>query len=249
MLTQGLAHRLTVTAILTLMCSCAHPAPPGAQPTPALVLWAWDRAEDFRFLQPGEAEVAGLMATIQLRDGHAEPWYRRLALVVPDGVPLTAVVRLESDGTALPPADEVANTIAYAARHPGVVGLQIDFDARESQRSWYTDLLAKLGAHRQPAPYRLSITALASWCLEPPWFTRDFRRVPEAVPMLFRMGPERGPLIDRVMHEGLHEDCAGSIGLSLDEPLAKRPPASRIYIFNPQRWTPESFAQARALLH
>jgi hypothetical protein len=33
-----------------------------------LVLWAWDRAEDLRFLKPGQAEVAGLMATIQQKD-------------------------------------------------------------------------------------------------------------------------------------------------------------------------------------
>ena len=44
---------------VALLVSCAPPPAPTKPPPPrTIVLWVWDRADDLRFLQPGEAEVA-----------------------------------------------------------------------------------------------------------------------------------------------------------------------------------------------
>jgi hypothetical protein len=205
---------------------------------PVLVLWAWDRAEDLRFLKPGEAEVAGLLATMYLRDGRTLPWPRRLPLFVPPEVPLKAVVRLESDGSKLPEPKRVAELLRTFAFQEGLNGLQIDFDARESQRAWYAELL-RLARSVFPS---VSMTALASWCLEEPWFASGPGKPDEAVPMLFRMGPERSRLLERLRSQGgFAKGCEGAVGYSIDEPLPWLAGARRVYVFHPRRWTREAF--------
>lgn len=213
-----------------------------AQSPPTFILWAWDRAEDLRFLRPGEAEAAILVRTIYIRDGKATPWHRKLPAFVPDGIRVIEVTRLESDGTPLPDPERVRehlNLYPAIARGPA----QIDFDARASQLDWYKQLLT---LRPGPAMSIQSITALASWCMEPPWFAG---LVAEAVPMLFRMGPQRASLLDRLRIQGQFADgCRNALGLATDEPLPWRPAARRIYLFSPTPWTRESFDKARASL-
>ena len=97
-----------------------------------------------------------------------------------------------------------------AVKTAGVLALQIDFDARQSERLWYAALLREL---RQaiPASLPLTITALESWCEEDGWI----RNLPvaDATPMLFRMGPEdrRSPT------DFPAKVCRASIGVSTDE--------------------------------
>ncbi len=204
-----------------------------------MVLWAWDRYEDLRFLKPGEAEVAGLLVTIQMKNGKGNPWFRHLPLLVPEGVPLYGVARLESDGSGLPGVVDVALWIRLL-RGGKLPVLQVDFDARESERDWYARLLKDLRR-----THKVSITALASWCLDKPWFEAGG----EAVPMLFRMGPDRGRILARLRRQGgFANECAGAVGLATDEPLAWRPDASRVYLFHPTRWTREAFDAACARL-
>ncbi len=73
--------------------------------------------------------------------------------------------------------------------------LQIDFEARASQRQVVLDLLHDVRAGL-PATTRLSMTALASWCDTETWLATA--PVDEIVPMLFRMGPTGGALRARV---------------------------------------------------
>lgn len=204
------------------------------------MLWVWDRADDLRFLKAGEAEVAALMATLYLRDGQVTDRLRRLPLVLPEGVKPNPVVRLESDGSALPSPDSVAGFVWRWAVESRQV--QIDFDARASQREWYGELLREIRDRRA----RVSITALASWCLEKPWFAG---MADEAVPMLFRMGPQRNSILDRLYRQGrFAEGCRDAVAISTDEPLPWRPDAKTVYIFNRERWTREVFDQVRARL-
>ena len=113
----------------------------------------------------------------------------------------------------------VANMAAAAARLPQVKALQIDFDASQSEHSFYAALLTDV-RQRLPQGMPLSITALASWCTSDPWIDRlSPGTIDEAVPMLFRMGPD-------AMEMGLYIEsgkefraraCRGSVGLSTDE--------------------------------
>src|SRR5258706_1359506 len=235
----------TIAAICLLMAmlyGCRRQTAPAARRAkPTLVLWAWDRTEDLRFLKSGEAEVAGLMATVHLRNGKADMWRRRLPLFVTPGVPLIAVVRLESDGSELPSVDRVSDQIENMTMGQFDT-LQIDFDAKQSQMDWYRSLLRSFdllyrrgeGAvpqYRSRAIGNVSITALASWCVDRPWFANDRSVIQEVVPMLFRMGPHRVDLLRRVAREkDFAEGCRGAVGVSLDEPLPWYPPANTIYI-------------------
>jgi hypothetical protein len=112
--------------------------------------------------------------------------------------------------------------------------LQVDFDATVSERAFYRALLVDL---RKDVDDRLSITALASWCLGDRWMSG--LPIDEAVPMLFRMGRDEREIHARLArNEPFPEPrCRASAGISLDEPLPKIPNAARVWVFNPARWT------------
>ena len=125
------------------------------------------------------------------------------------------------------------------ARLPNVSTIQIDFDATRSERTFYHDVIVAVRA-RLPASVAMSITALASWCADDDWIS-DLP-IDEAVPMLFRMGPDRRQIRDRVAsgEEFPVRPCRSSYGISTDEPLRNLSASKRLYVFNPDAWTESS---------
>jgi hypothetical protein len=218
-------------------------------PLPRIVLWAWERPEDLRFIDPQQTSVAFLASTLRLRGSEVAVQPRRQPLAVPDGTVLAAVVRVESD-SSLPPemssqqATAAAAAIAETARLRGVTVVQVDFDARASERAFYRQLLEEL-RRRLPQSFPISITALASWCLGDNWL--DGLPVDEAVPMLFRMGVEGRAISSRLAESGDFRaaQCRDSIGVATDEVLPRLPSGRRLYIFHPQPWSPQAY---RAIL-
>jgi hypothetical protein len=202
------------------------------------MLWAWERPERLGFVDPRAAGVAYLSRTVAWRQGRVTSRPRFEPLELPAGTPVMAVVRLESFAPPLPDAGRIAAEILRDAANPAVRAVQIDFDARRSERAWYGTLLEML--HRRIDPAKpLSITALASWCLGDPWV----RTLPvsDAVPMLFRLGAGeprelRGDFSTAV--------CRSSVGVSTDEIPYAIPHARRIFIFDPHAWTAESYRAA-----
>lgn len=213
---------------------------------PQYMLWAWERPEDLRFLDPSKVGVAFLAQTVFLRGGAVKVRPRLQPLQVPSGTTLIAVVRIESapdsDGsyrhTPLQ-GRQVAARIADVSNLQDVIAVQVDFDAVESERDFYAELLREV-SHSLPERMPLSITALASWCIGDSWLTG--LPVDEAVPMLFRMGPDRREVLRRVKNgEDFRSDaCRQSVGISTDEPIGRLPRARRIYLFHPRAWTIES---------
>jgi len=204
---------------------------------PKIVLWAWERPEDLRFIDPGEVGVAFLAATVYLRGAEVIVRPRLQPLQVSDGTALMAVVRVESDR---PQSSALANTVeavAQAGRLHRVSAVQVDFDARLSERPFYRRLLGDL-RRRLPESQALSITALVSWCLDDDWLSG--LPIDEAVPMLFRLGP--GP------HQGEFRSpvCRGSVGISTDETVLPAPSGGRLYVFHPRAWSPEAFERMLA---
>jgi hypothetical protein len=124
----------------------------------------------------------------------------------------------------------VEHAILEAAELHGVRGLQIDFDARASEREFYRAILVDVRRVLPPS-MPLSITALASWCEYDAWIAGI--PVTEAVPMLFRMGAES----PRAGSEFRPSVCRTSVGVSTDEPLAEIPRGRRVYIFHPRSWS------------
>ena len=160
-----------------------------------------------------------------------------------------AVVRVEDDGRRPVSIDAerrafLVERILEAAEIPGVEAVQIDFDSARSQRDAYADVLAQLRA-RLPARVRLSMTALASWCQFDRWV--DASAVDDAVPMLFDMGREADDVRGWVEREGSLRSprCAQNVGLMVGEPFVVPRSARNVFVFNPQPWTPEAFADVQ----
>lgn len=215
---------------------------------PDTVIWAWERPEDVSFVESRAVGVAALAATIRLREGDAIAEVPRLQpLVVRDDTSVMPVVRIESPphgGPSLSTEQRVALVSAIDAVVPlaSAHTLQIDFDAKLSERSFYRSLLSDL-RRAMPARAFLSITALASWCLEDRWLTGA--PVDEAVPMLFRMG-DASEDIRRRLNAG--EDfaeplCRTSAGVSTDEPVPSLPKGRRYYVFHPASWQAAPFEE------
>ena len=112
-----------------------------------------------------------------------------------------------------------------------VSALQIDFDAKVSQRGFYRQFLTQLRA-KIPATMHLSITALASFCLSDPWIKN--LPIDEAIPMIFRMGADNQK-VKTLLKNGTDFSiplCQQSYGIATDEPLTMNfDKTRRIYVF------------------
>jgi len=202
-----------------------------------LTLWAWERPEDLRFLAGRPVRVAFLERTVTLRSGQLSVQRRHQPLRLAPDTRLTAVVRIEASGVSSPVdrAGDVAREIADSAALPRVEMVQIDFDARQSDRPFYAALLRGTRA-RVPRSIRLSMTALASWCADDPWI--DTTTVDEIVPLLFQMGPDARHVVTRLREDGRWRvnACNGAAGLSTDEKWRGLPASRSVYVFNPRPW-------------
>src|SRR5829696_9108947 len=69
---------------------------------PPVMLWAWERPEDFTFINPEKTGVAFLAKTITLRGNKVVVRPRLQPLKLPEGTKTIAVVRIETNRTELP---------------------------------------------------------------------------------------------------------------------------------------------------
>lgn len=214
---------------------------------PETILWAWERPEHLDFIDTNRVGVAYLAKTIQLGEAGLSVRPRLQPLILRQGTRVVAVVRIETQwrrSEALEPSqiEKIANEVADLAKRPGVAAVQVDFDAKASERSFYRQLLSRV---RQllPPTTPLSMTALASWCEGDNWLS-DLP-VDEVVPMLFRLGVNRDQFASRLQtnEELFAEPCLASTGVSTDEKLPP-PKRKRVYIFSPKPWTPSAVDEA-----
>lgn len=212
----------------------------GLRAGPPLTLWAWERPEDLRFLQATGIAVAPLIATVTLHADDFRVAPRRQPLALPPDTPVTAVVRVELDASRPPvlsrdQASRVAQTMIALASAEKFTTLQVDFDAPVSARPFYRQLLSDLRA-ALPKETRLSMTALASWCLGDPWVGK--LPVQEIVPMTFRMGADATKVRQHLASgQEFHVACRFALGVSTDEPLPRALSRRRLYVFPTASWT------------
>ena len=236
-------------AVAAGLALASAPAASSASAAPAstLVVWAWERPEDFVFLKP-PVEAAVQTGFVELSGDTVVARGRRFPLrVAPERV-TTALVHVQVDPTR--PLDwtpavrakAAAAVLAYA-RVPPMARLQVDFEVRRSDRQVLLDLLHDVRTGLAPG-VRLSMTALASWCAEG-WLDRA--AVDEVVPMLFRMGAAGAALKARFAAGGDFADplCRRALAVSVDTPIPRAPAARRVYLFSPRSWTPADFDRAR----
>jgi hypothetical protein len=218
------------------------PAPPmGGEP--GLMLWAWEIPEDLRSLDVSRTGVAYLSRELLLGSNkEVRPRHQRLLL--PANVFLMPVVRIETTPAFRWSDAEIpiiATQIVEAAREPHTRALQVDFDARASERPFYAALLRDL-RRQLPPETSLSITALTSWCGRGSWL--HGLPIDEAVPMFFRMG---GPRIMRITAPRNFSDieeplCTGSVGVATDERWPQVDGRQRVYVFRVGSWRAEDLA-------
>jgi hypothetical protein len=216
---------------------------------PRVMLWAWERPTDLRFINPRETGVAFLARTIRLHSDEVEVRPRLQPLDLPEAIRVVAVVRVETDAArkpelSAPQRDRLAGAIADMAKLPNISHVQIDFDATKSERAFYRDVIFDV-RRRLPDTVSLSITALASWCTDDDWLS-DLP-IDEAVPMLFRMAGDGKQIARRLDadEDFISLPCRHSYGISTDEPRSGLSVARRLYVFSPDPWTEDS---VRAIL-
>ena len=223
---------LLLLTLLLSSCGVRDPLPE----FPRLMLWAWERPEHLNFIDPASAGVAFLARTISWHDGQVTSKPRLQPLDVPPRTALMAVIRLESSGT-LPDTGAVVTEILKDANDPRTGALELDFDARASERQWYRELVRNVRSGLYPSK-DLTITALASWCLADPWIGN--LPVADAVPMLFRMGAGQ----PREVGDFRVPLCRASLGVSMDEVPFAVPHGRRLFVFNPRPWSEEDYRGA-----
>jgi hypothetical protein len=207
-----------------------------------------------RFLDPQTEGVAFLASSVELQPDAVQVHPRMQPLLLPAGIQLVAVVRIYSNSSA-PAAlneqqfSETLQTLLQVTHEPRVIALQIDFDARSSERAFYSRLLKELRRQLGSA-YPISITALASWCIGDRWI-RDLP-VNEAVPMIFSMGPEEALIRHYLSSVDTFPEplCRGSLGISTGEwwpnPVHTR---TRVYVFSSTAWTRAAVESLRSRIH
>jgi len=137
---MSLWHKFAPLAALLAMVMLSGASGPSRASTaklmPWVTLWAWERPEDLRFLDPDNVGVAFLAGSVYL-DQQPVVRPRLQPLRVGEHTPVTAVVRLEntkSTPAAFP--DEyrhrLADQIVGLSAASQVSALQIDFDATHS---------------------------------------------------------------------------------------------------------------------
>ena len=188
---------------MLLGCALAG-APAAAQP----VAWLWDDAR-----QPAWSgkEAAVLQRHILLSGTRVLTRPRmRPARLLP-GTLVTPVVHVEVS-VVNPPADMEASRAAILRAMQEAAGastsgrVQLDMEARPSQRLFYKSLVRQLRA-TLPRGVALSVTALAWWCRAPAWL--DDLDADEVVPMFFRMGKDTTRMRELVASDPalLHVRC------------------------------------------
>lgn len=245
-----LGARPPVRADGAVSTSSAGETSVGGRVGPKTWLWAWERPEDLRFLGGrSDVGVAYLARTVTISGERASVYPRRQPLHVEPGTPLTAVVRLEVPrGVAPMPAvlDRATHEVISALPDGRVRRLQIDYDVRASEESFYRELLVRVRA-ALPSGTWLSITSIAANCLdERSWLAKP-PPVDEVVPMFFTLGPDtRRVRLRLALGDAFPvEVCRGELGVSVDELAivgAPRADTRTLHAFSASAWTPASFA-------
>ncbi|MDH3254288.1 MAG: hypothetical protein OEM62_04785 [Acidobacteriota bacterium] len=222
----------------------------GPASLPPVMLWAWHGEHDLRFIAPERTGVAFLAGTVRVSGDSVALLPGTSSVDAPRGTVLLPVVRIEVDPLrrarldAQRLDDVAASILGFDDRR--FRGLQLDFDAKRSERGFYLQVLATV--RRALGERFLSVTALPSWCVGDSWLPGDAagewpsHLIDEVVPMLFRMGTD-GESIRARLADGRDfvARCRSAFGVSADEPVPTLFSNRRLYLFSPDGWTQSSY--------
>jgi hypothetical protein len=201
-----------------------------------IILWSWQCKNDFRFLdQTLINSIAPLVATffINKKGYHVEA--QKNAIILPKKkLKIIAVFRFEI--TSIPDVchiQSIVKTIVSLTKPDQEI--QIDFDAKVSQRVFYKAFLDELYKERK----NLSITALASWCFKRKsneWI--ESLPIRYAVPMLYNLGALKNIIIRNFLTEKKIDKCKEYVGLHMTNIIDTN---QKIFLFSDHLWKAEDF--------
>lgn len=207
------------------------------------IAWLWDRAALPVWSQQ---HAAVLVQHVLLAGDQVRTRSRMDTPPLAPGTRVTPVVHVQVSIVDPPrPGAEAHSAILAAMRRAAGLStsgwVQLDMEARPSQRAFYRALVHDIRAELPPA-LRLSVTALAWWCSSRDWL--DGLAADEVVPMLFRLGRDGGRLrtLWADAPQRLHPRCRGpALGIATPEPLPAAVLArySRLYVFDRHQWRRE----------
>ena len=136
--------------------------------------------------------------------------------------------------------DQVLMVARRAAEQNAARVVQLDFEARLSQRAFLSNVVQDIRA-QLPQAMALSMTALASWCAGDYWLAAV--QADEVVPMVFRMGRDSDLLRAQLVADNgfKRARCSAAVGFASDEPGLAQVAAKSVrrYFFSPLPWTPD----------
>ncbi len=235
-------QRLLLFIAILLLARADSSRLPNAHPALALLplqmAWAWERPEDLRWL-PADAGVAFVASSIMLEGDEALVRPRTARLLVDPATARVPVLHVDLSGREPPALNEVqmqaiVKELLRIAPGANRQVVQLDFEVRRSQRPFLARTVAAV-RRALPPEVALSVTALASWCLDDAWLAEGM--ADEVVPMAFRMGQQQHELRQRLRWQGFTQPyCRQAVGYATDEPRLRRL-APRSYYFSPRSWT------------
>ncbi|HEY0588877.1 MAG TPA: hypothetical protein VGD52_22265 [Pseudoduganella sp.] len=235
-------QRLLLLAAILLLARADSSRVPNAHPALALLplkmAWAWERPEDLRWL-PGDAGVAFVASSIMLQGDGALVRPRTAVLRLEPATARVPVLHVDMSGREPPALNEaqlqaIVKELLRIAAGANRKVVQLDFEVRRSQRPFLARTIATI-RRSLPPDVALSVTALASWCLDDAWLAEGM--ADEVVPMAFRMGQQQHELRLRLRWQGFTQPyCRQAAGYATDEPRLRRL-APRSYYFSPRSWT------------
>jgi hypothetical protein len=231
---------ISLLLMSAVLMASAVMAGSSALPAPLTVAWLWDGAAVPAW---SAQEVAMVTSHYLLRGDRLLMRPRMHAPALPAGVRVTPVVHVELSMVEPPVGLEsrrqvLTDAVLSAARRSTSGRVQLDMEARPSQREFYLSLVKDIRA-ALPAEIKLSVTALAWWCQNSGWM--DSLAADEVVPMFFRMGRASAQWRELVRDDSarLHPRCrAGSAGFSVQESMGAGVTRryARSYWFDDRRW-------------
>jgi hypothetical protein len=228
------------------------------------MLWSWQHNDDLPFVDGRQIGVSYFVGLVTL-SGEAVKFTPSLSrLTAPAGLYNERAVRVETHQLSKEPTvlDALAERVAREILRRGLSGsrrvdcLQIDYDARLSERPFYKALLRAVRAGL-PTGVQLSITSLASWCLQDNWIGDADLPVDEVVPMFFSMGRDHEQVVNMLRGDFALPDKNSGIavapGFSVQDDEPARAFAGRlklyktVYFFSSSGWNKGRFEQANKL--
>lgn len=238
---RGAAGRVFAPSAALLCALLCSAVPAAAQQ----IAWLWDEAE----LPAWSAQEAAVLHRHVLLSGAAirtRPRMRQPALAA--GTRVTPVLHVEVSSVHPPEDIEGSRALIVGAALDAAADsssgwVQLDMEAKPSQRQFYHSLVRQIRAALPPR-MRLSVTALTWWCRSPAWL--DNLDADEVVPMFFRMGRDSAELRELVEQqpERLHQRCrGGAAGFSPQEPFSAAVEAryTKRYWFDRRAWRRSTF--------